>query len=234
MALADTKLTVLQVINEVQRKLKVRATSATTGTSHATVLVDLLNDVIEEISDKGDWVQLRSEVDVSAVSGQSIYTIPVSGSTESIHHLHEVRVSGRNPPLDWFGDVSEWRQMTTLQSRSRPVRAVVVAEDSRGNPTFGVWPIPGTNEDGMRMTVHFYLKPRRYVAGTDDAETLALPGRILVQGTYAKALLDESGGAPTPQYTAQYTIYKQMVDQALNRFTADTGTTFSLVPARQC
>lgn len=232
MALGDTKLTILQVVNEVQRKLKVRATSTTTDTAQARVFVDYLNDVIEEISDRGDWVQLRSSVDLSAVTDQAVYEIPISGSTESIHHLHEVRVSGRTPPLDWFNDVSEFRQMTSLASRGKPVRAAVVAEDSRGNPTIGLWPTPGANEDGLRTTVHFYLKPRRYVAGADDAETLALPGRILVQGLLAKALLDESGGAETPHYLAAFKLYQNMVDQSLNRFNADTGNTLRFVPGR--
>jgi hypothetical protein len=230
MALADTKLTLLQIVNEVQRKLKLRATSATTSTGHGTVLVDYLNDVIEEISDMGDWVQLRSSVVVSAVSGQAVYEIPVSGSTESIHHLQEVRVSGRTPPLDWFHEISEFRQLSSLASRGRAVRAAVVGEDNRGNPTIGVWPTPGANEDGLRHTVYFYFKPRRYVAGTDDAETLPLPGRILVQGLLAKALLDESGGAPTPHYQAVYAEYNKMVKQALNRFNADTGDTVRFMP----
>lgn len=232
MALADTKLTVLQVVNEVQRKLMLRATSATTDTQHSRVLVDLLNDVIEEVSDKGEWVQLRGSVDVSCVSGRGEYALPVSGTTESIHHLHEVRVSGRYPPLEWFFDVSEYRARATLQSYGKPVNAAVVGEDSRGNPTIGVWPRPGANEEGLRATVYFYLKPRRYVAGTDDAEILPLPGRILVAGLHAKALLDESGGAPTPQFQTVYAEYGRMVAQALNRLNADTGTTLKLMPGR--
>lgn len=230
MAIGDTKLTLLQVVNEVQRKLKLRATSATTSTGHGTVLVDYLNDVIEEISDMGDWVQLRTSTVVSAVSGQSTYEIPVSGTSESIHHLHEIRVSGRTPPLDWFHDISEFRQLSSLASVGKAVRAAVVGEDSRGNPTIGIWPTPGSNEDGLRHTVYFYLKPRKYIAGTDDAEILPLPGRILVQGLLAKALLDESGGAPTPHYQAVYAEYQKMVKQALNRFNADTGNIVRFMP----
>lgn len=232
MALTDTKLTILQIVNEVQRKLSLRATSTTTETAHAKVLVDLLNDVMDECADLGNWVQLRGSQDVSAVSGQSIYTIPVSGTTESIHHIEEVRVSGRSPELEPFFDISDFRRLNVLASRGRPNQYAITGEDSRGNPQIGVWPTPGANEDGLRMTVHFYLKPRRYVAGTDDAELLALPGRLLVQGLMAKAILDESGGAPTPQYQAAYAEYERMRKQALARFTSDTGDTLRLVPGR--
>lgn len=232
MALGDTKLTVLQVVNEVQRRLMLRPTSTTNDTQHARALVDMLNDVIEEVSDRGEWVQLRGEVDVSCVSGRGVYELPVSGSTESIHHVHEVRVSGRYPPLEWFFDISEYRQRSVLQSYGKPVNAAIVAEDSRGNPTIGFWPRPGANEEGLRATVYFYFKPRKYIAGTDDAEVLALPGRILVHGLHAKALLDESGGAATPHFQTVYAEYMKMVGQALNRFNADTGTTLRIIPGR--
>lgn len=232
MALADTKLTILQVVNEVQRKLSLRATSTTTDTAHARVLVDLLNDVIEECADQGDWVQLRGSQVVSAVSGQAVYNVPVSGTTESIHHIEEVRVSGRSPALEPFFDIGDYRRLNSLSSRGRPNQFTIVGEDSRGNPTIGVWPTPGANEDGLRITVHFYYKPRRYVAGTDDAETLAIPGRILVQGLLAKAILDESGGAPTPQYQAAYAEYERLKKQGLARFTSDTGGVLRIQPGR--
>lgn len=232
MALADTKLTILQIVNEVQRKLSLRATSATTDTAHAKVLVDLLNDVIEDCADTGDWMQLRGSQVVSAVSGQAEYEIPVSGTTESIHHLEEIRVSGRSPALDPFFDITNYRQLNSLSSRGRPNQYAVVSEDSRGNPKFGVWPAPGANEDGLRMTVHFYFKPRRYVAGTDDAEILQLPGRLLVQGLLAKAILDENGGAPTPQFQVELAMYEKMKKQALARFTSDTGGTLRIQPGR--
>lgn len=230
MALADTKLTLIQIVNEVQRKLSLRATTASTDTAHAKVLVDLLNDVIDELSDFGDWVQLRGSIDVSAVSGQSVYTVPVSGSTESINRIEEVRVSGRTPALDPFNSITEYRQLNSLRSRGRPVKFVLTEEDSRGNPKIGIWPTPGASEDGLRMTVHFYLKPRRYIAGTDDAETLPIPGRLLVQGLLVKAILDESGGVSTPQHQVVLAEFERMKRQTINRFNADTGNEIRFVP----
>lgn len=232
MTISDTKFTLLQIVNEVQRKLNLRPTTTTNDTTNSRVLVDLLNDVIDECADMGDWVQLRGSANVSAVSGQAVYAVPISGTSESIHHIDEVRVSGRSPPLSPFFDVSEFRQLNSMASRGRPNQYAIVAEDSRGNPTFGVWPTPGSNEDGLRITVHFYYKPRRYVASTDDAEIMPIPGRVLIQGLHAKAILDENGGAPTPQYQTIYAEYERMKKQALARFTSDTGGTLRIQPGR--
>ena len=227
MAIADTKQTVLQIVNEVQRKLYLSTTSTTTDTRHATILVDLLNDVIEEVSDAGDWVELRSSAVVSAVSGQGVYSLSVTGTAASINHIDEVRVSGRVPPLDLM-DVSEHRRMASLNSLGTPSRFAVVGEDVSGNPTVGVWPRP--NDAGKTLHVHFYWKPRRYTAGTDDAEIVPLRSRMLVQGLLAKAILEENGGDETAKFKVAYAEYQKMLKQSLNRFNSDTGNDVQFTP----
>ena len=68
-------------------------------------------------------------------------------------------------------------------------------------------------------------------AVTADASAVpAFPARVLVQGTYAKALLEENGGEPTPQYQTAYAEYIRMRSEALNRFNADTGTDIYFTP----
>lgn len=54
----------------------------------------------------------------------------------------------------------------------------------------------------------------------------------MVQGVYAKAVLEESGQEPTRQYQVAYQEYVKMRGEALNRFTADTDKGIQLVPAR--
>ena len=55
MSVAEVRKTVVQIINEVERRLAVDASTSAGATKLSTMLVDLLNDTIDEVSDAGDW-----------------------------------------------------------------------------------------------------------------------------------------------------------------------------------
>jgi len=232
MALTDVRRTVLQIVNEVQRRLGLTATSATTSNSHAKVLVDLLNDVVDDLADDGDWIEMMASANVTAVSGQAVYEIPQASSQQVVKSIDEIRISGRAPALDWFHDISEYYQLASLRTTGTPNRAVVDGIDSNGNPTFAVWPRPGSSQDGNLFTVYFRVKPPIYAAGTDDSTQVPFPSRVVIQGLHAMAILDENDGAPTPQYQVELAKYERMKRQARNRFTSDTGDTVQFRPGR--
>ena len=64
----------------------------------------------------------------------------------------------------------------------------------------------------------------------DSTATPAFPSRVLVQGVYAKALLEENGQEPTRQFEIAYQEYIRMQREALNRLTVDTGGDVQFVP----
>ena len=84
MAASDVRLTNLQIVNAVLRKLFLNAVSATTQTKQATLMVQFLNEVIADISDSGDWQEMYAETVVSAVSGDSQYELGLNSPIKSI------------------------------------------------------------------------------------------------------------------------------------------------------
>ena len=221
MATSDIRLTILQIVNEVQRRLGVTPTATLTATKQATMLLDLLNDVIDEVSDFGDWQELFRETTVTASSSLGEYEIAVSAPVKNIY---EIVYDNNTAPLNVV-EIQDIRRLQRLASYGVPRQFAVVGV-SGVNPKFRVYPIPTT---AATFDIAYYVKPRIYT--TSDAAVLpTFPGRMLVMGVYAKALLEENGGESGPQYTVAYAEYMRMRQEAANRLTADTGTDIYMVP----
>ncbi len=232
MALADVRKTVIQIINEVQRKLGLDAATTLTETKQTQVLLDLLNDVMDEISDFGDWPQMYHEVDITAASSVGVYKISVSGDAV-VKNVYEFVWGDDVSPLE-VRSIEDIRRLQRLASFGAP-RQVAIIGASGASPFFRIYPIPNqsaidaeTSAGGV-FNIAYYEKPRLFT--TADVSALPeFPSRVVTQGLYAKALLEENGGEPTPQYQVSYAEYGRMRIEALNRWTADTGTDVYFVP----
>ena len=201
MATSDQYLEAIEIVNEVERKLGVSESSFFDDRKLTTVIKDFLNDTISECNDYGDWPQLFREIDVTASSSVEAYEI---SSSANVHHIYEIH----------FGT-----QVSPLQVKTG------------ANPIFRPYPIPGTNENNKTFDVAYYKKQRLLTTvSADTSATVLLPSRMLVQGTYAKALLEESGQEATPHYQVAYQEYIRMRRESLNRLTADTGTDVQFTP----
>ena len=230
MALTDVRKNVIQIVNEVQSRLGVNTTTTLTATKLTTVLLDLLNDVIDEISDFGDWQQMFREVAVTASSSVGSYKISVSADVKNVYEI----VWGDDvSPLE-VRTIEDIRRLQRLASFGTPRQFSIVGV-SGTSPKFRVYPIPNagaiaaeTSAGGV-FDVAYYKKPR-LLTTTDVSAVPAFPSRVLTQGLYAKALLEENGGEPSPQYQTAYAEYIRMRAEALNRFTTDTGTDVYLTP----
>lgn len=221
MATSDVRKTVLEIINTVQRRLAINATDTVGQTAHSIMLLNLLNDVIDECSDYGDWQQMFREVEVTAISSVGNYEVKASAQVKNIY---EVVWDDDIAPLQVV-EIQEIRHLQRQGSHGTPRQFAVVGM-SAANPLFRVHPIPTT---AATFDIAFYKKPRIY--DTDDGGvTPSFPAKMLEQGLYAKALLEENGGDPVPQYEMAYNEYARMRAEALNRFNADTGTDMRIVP----
>ena len=232
MSLTDVRSDVISIINEVQRKLAVNTQTSLTGTKLTTVLLDFLNDVIDEISDFGDWQQMYREVDITAASSVGEYKIAVSAD---VHHVYEIVWGDDVAPLE-VRTIEDIRRLQRLASFGTPRQFAIVGV-SGTSPKFRIYPIPtqaaidAESSAGGVFDVAYYKKPRLFTAVTADATAVpAFPKKVLVQGVYAKAILEENGGEPSPQYQVVYAEYERMRQEALNRFTTDTGTDIYITP----
>lgn len=228
MATSDVRKDVLGIVNEVQRRLGVNTTTTLDATKLTKVILDLLNDVIDEISDFGDWQQMYREVTVTASSSVGTYEAAVSAQVKNIMEIvWDTDVS----PLE-VRSIEDIRRLQRLTSFGVPRQFAVVGV-SGVNPLFRIYPVPNSstisNATNGTFDIAYFKKPGLLVT-TDVSAVPAFPARVLIQGTYAKALLEENGGEPSPQYQTAYVEYVRMRKEAINRFTYDTGTDVYVTP----
>jgi hypothetical protein len=226
MASTDVRKDILGIINEVERKLAIKQSTTLTDRALTEVLLDFTNDVIDEVSDYGDWPQMFREIDVTAATSGKSYEIAVSSNVKNVHEIH---FQGQVAPLKQRS-ISEIRVLQKTSGSGEP-RQFCIVDTSATNPKFRVYPIPGSNQNDKVFDVAYYKKPRLYTTASADSSAVpAFPSRVLVQGVYAKALLEENGQEATKQFEMAYQEYVRMRREALNRLTVDTGGDFNVVP----
>lgn len=209
--------TVLQIINRVERKLGLVASSTLTATKKSRELLDMLNEVVDEISDAGDWHEYKREANIAALSSTATYEVEVSGNVKNIR---EIVYGSAAAPLVWR-DMEDIRLLNRSNSYGVPRQVAIEGVDaSSGNPIFRVTPVPISNL--LSFNVLYFQKPGLY-STSDASQTVVFPANIVVQGLYAKALLSESGGSPTQEYTIAYTEYLKGRKEANNRLNADVS-----------
>lgn len=228
----DLRLSVIAIVNEVQRRLGVTPTTTLDATRHARVLLGLLNKVVDKATDAGDWQELYSETIVSAQTSVGTYSVTTTAQA-LVKNVYEIAFGTDTAPLE----VRDTQEIRRLQRLTRPYGkprqfAIVGVNEVTGNPKFRVYPIPVTAQVSSNFNIAYYRKEPIYTAA--DINTVpALPGQVLVEGLYAEALLEENGGEPTPQYQVAFQEYERVRSEALNRYTADTGTDIYFVPHSQ-
>lgn len=228
MGLGDIRYTVLEVVNEVQRKLGLDATASIATNKLSVQLVDFVNDVCNDLSDFGNWQEALVSSNVTAVSGQSDYSIATSAN---IKNIGDIFFSTRTGPLR-FVTIQDMRIMTRTTITGTPTQFTVFGTDANGNPVLRVRPTPSSNEDGELLSVVYYIRPPKYSL-SDGSLVIPFPGDIVVMGVLAAAILNESGGSPTDHYTRVYQSYLEGRKEALNRFNGDTGWDVNFTPSLQ-
>jgi len=226
MGVGDIRYTVLQVVNEVQRKLGLTETGLS-GNKLSIQLIDFINDICDDLSDFGNWQECMVTANVSSVAGQRDYTINTSAN---IKNIGDIYYSQRTGPLSNI-NIKDMRMF--LSANGMPSQfTIFVTDASTGNPIIRMRPTPVSgNGFGGYFSILYWIRAPLYT--TSDASTIIpFPGSIVVLGTLAKAILNESEGAPNDRYTATYQDYLQARKEALNRFNGDTGWTVSFAPSR--
>lgn len=220
MTASDIRKTVLGIVNEARKKFAVASAASLTADSESELMVELLNDVIDEVSDYGDWKEMLREIVVTASSSVSDYVIETSALVKNIH---EISFADDISPM-WLTTLDDILRLNRVRSYSRPRQwAIVGVDTSSANPIIRTFPTPGTNQNNETFKVTFYQKPRLYTT-SDASVTPQFPAKVLVAGLVAKKCLEESGGQPTQQYAGYQADFQKMLKEAYNRFNADSGS----------
>lgn len=226
MGIGDIRYTVLQTINEVQRKLGLNETSSPLSNKLSIQMVDFINDVCNDLSDFGNWQETLVTANITAVSGQADYSVITSANIKNIGDIYFARRSGalRHVTID------DMRIMTRSTITGTPTQYTIFGTDANGNPNLRVRPTPAATEDGELFSALFYVRPPRYTT-SDGAAVIPFPARVVVLGVLARAILNESGGTPSDHYTATQQEYLMARKEALNRFNGDSGWNVSFTPS---
>jgi len=226
MGVGNIQYTVLQTVNEVQRKLDLQVTSSLLSNKLATLMVDYINDVCDDLADFGQWQETVVTSNVTCVSGQTDYQIATSAAIENIKDMF---FSQRRGPLR-YETLDTFRVLTRVTITGTPTQYTIIGTNSAGNPNIRVRPTPAASEDGGLFSILYYTRSPRYIAQSDANTLIPFPARVVVQGVLAKVALGESQGTPTDKYTNLWNGYMQMRKTALNRYKGDTGWNISFTP----
>lgn len=225
MSIGDIRYTVLQVVNEVQRKLGLTQT-ALAANKLSIQMVDFINDTCNDLADFGDWQETLVTANIAAVSGQIDYSINTSANVENIKDMF---FSGSHSSMRNIS-VDDMRIMTRVTITGTPTQYTIVGTDVNGNPNIRVRPKPVAAQAGGIFSILYYIRAPLYT--TSDTNTIIpFPARIVVMGVLARALLNESGGSPTDHYQQTQQEYLTARKEALNRFNGDTGWNTSFTPS---
>lgn len=224
MSIGDVRYTVLQVVNEVQRRLSLTQTQLTTN-AFSIKCVDFINDTVNDLSDYGNWQEVLATAKVTAVSGQRDYSIPTSAVVKNVG---DIFLDTRRGPLRAVS-VQDMRIMTRTTANGQPSQFCIFGTDTNGNPNIRVRPTPAQAEDGSLFSILYYIKPPKYTT-SDAAVVIPFPARVVVLGTLARACLDESAGSPTVQYQSYWQDYLSSRKEALNRYNFATGWDVQFTP----
>lgn len=227
MSKSDTRKTVLEIVQEVQKKLGLDPQDTLIANKQTKVMLQFVNETVEEMSDVGDWQEQLRTVDVTAVAGQSEYG---QGVSYPIKNVYEIAWDTRPQALYIY----ELQDVLRLQRASgdatgEPRMFCPKGVDPQGNPVFSCYPIPGATEDGLLFHVIHFEKPANYDNSSVDEE-VPFPANVVILGTFWRMLLDENGGSNTVESQNVEKDYKRALEAALHRFNSDTGTDVQIQP----
>lgn len=226
MAITDIRMTVIQIINEVQRKLGLSEQSSLSANPQTRTLLDYLNDVVDVVSDYDNWQEAVTTANVTCVSGQVDYSISTNAVVKNITNI----VFGSSSAYMYLTDIDQLRRLLRSNAQGEPRQYAIYGTDSNGNPQFRVYPKPAATQDSKVFSILYYTKPPLYTT-SDTATVVPFPSRVVVQGLLARAILDEEGGAQTEHYIREQEKFEKMLREAYNRFNADSSNTASMIPS---
>ena len=154
MALGDIRFTVLQVVQEVFRKLGLSEPASLTANKLSVQMVDFINDVCDDLSDYGNWQECLVSSNVTAVSGQSDYSIVTSGNVKNIADIY---FSQRVGPMRHV-TIEDMRILTRVTATGNPTQFTIFGTDSNGNPTIRVRPQPAQTQAGGLFSILWYQR----------------------------------------------------------------------------
>ncbi|NDD53714.1 hypothetical protein EBZ39_07520 [bacterium] len=221
MALADLRLSILDTLNTVRRKLGVNnAATSLTQDAQVVLMMDYLDDVIKEIDDYGMWPEMLNTTNTTIVAGVYDYSVNTTDAVKTIKDIYY----GPNRILMNQVSIEDMRLLQrNLNTTGSPRQYALFGVDSIGNPIIRVNPTPATTEDGYVMDVLWQRIPTRYTTASDTSTIIPFNSTLVCQGLLCRMILDEEGGSQSDHYTKEREKFVAMLRDQFNRHKLDAG-----------
>tara|TARA_R110000803_G_scaffold60838_1_gene120335 strand:- start:9262 stop:9936 length:675 start_codon:yes stop_codon:yes gene_type:complete len=201
--------TFLEVVNDVQIRLRETETAAVNTSDLSKLIGTFVNDTKREIEDSFDWLDLRSLVTVTTVSGTTGYDL--TGS----NRRSRIRTDSSDRDMVWNTtqkyrmqrvsmDYIHNEQLVTTINSGEAIYFALSGLNS-GVRTIELSPKPNT-ADLLRFNM--IIPQANLVAGTDEAVEITIDDNALKLGTWAKCIHErgEDGGNLYNEVNAQYKL----------------------------
>lgn len=233
--------TYLQVINRVLRKLgEEELAEATTSLAerYERLIGTFVNDVKEEVEDAYNWRALRQTVTVAFSVGDQSATITEANERSRLLRIFQAQAQGYVPMCFDITDATSVQQLQEIDLAELIYRDTI---DTTGNNTPAYFALDNSSGDVLDL----FLYPRPNVATTvqislvipqdrlTDAQaqtTIKVPVRPVYIGAVYHAL-EERGEELGAQGAFSERAYRQALDDAIGRDSAESGDPFELVIA---
>ena len=216
--------TVLTIVNDVQRRLSYTPTATLSANQTSLKLTGFLNDIVQAVSDFGDWPAQFEEV--STTIAACAVNVEINASAP-IKRIFEVHYKDQQTPLVPV-EITDIRRLQRTSGQGSP-RQFALIRTSGINPIIRIDRRETSTAMGFNAAV--YTSPLEYTS-SDATKVPPWSRRLLVQGLYAAALLDESDGVPTNHYQANFAVFRNQLSEEYNRLGADTTKEMRLTVRR--
>ena len=222
--IANQRGTILQIVGDVFRRMNYNPPASLSANQTSLKYTGFLNDIVQAVSDYGDWPQQYEEVKVTVAACAVNVEINASAPIKRILEVHR---NGQQTPLVPV-EIRDVRRLQRTSGQGVP-RQFAVINTSGINPIIRIDRRETTTAMGFNVAV--YTSPLEYTS-SDASKVPPWSRRLLVQGLYAMALLDENDGVPTNHYQANYAVFRNHMQEEMNRLGADTTQEMRLTVRR--
>ena len=187
----------LQIINEVEQRLREAPSATSSSTLYSTFLAKLLNSVKTEIEQSWSWLNLRDTYTINTQSGTSSYTLTSSGQYAQILDIWNITTGQELQRSNFYDMNRKFFGAPNGPQTGAPTQYLPAGHDGNLDLTIDVWPVPTATTNSLRANVYAPQKDP-----TDDATVLVVPAQILIEGMVAYAMAergDDSGTAAQAQ-----------------------------------
>lgn len=210
-------MTFLEAVNEVLERLRESTVLTVNSTSYSKLIGHFVNDAKRQVEDAWDWEVLGTQVPITTVAGTTTYTVTGSGVRQKSVTVNNT-TSGRqnrlrNVPYKWIEDQQQ------------------LATSTNGAPTYFAW----NGNDGTDSIVELWPRPdAAYTISfnmtvpqtklTSDSTEILVPGELVVEGAFARALV-ERGEDGSLNSSEAYNLFKgNMSDRIALEAARDAGS----------